>query len=578
MNKYVFFTMLLVLTLLAGCTGKEQSITLAPPTAPHASDQATATPPDLPSPTQLPTVTDTPSPTDTPAPTPTPTGPQAIVEEVVNEVSAHASTALDWQPAEVSQIVYLGGEVWAKEASTALLGMGSGRVRVAPNTVFSLAQTEDQLIQIDLEEGQIWINVEGLEPGTSFEIQTPAAVAAVRGTRFSVRVAEDGFTTVSSWQGQVEVSNEAGTVSVDSGMQSEITPGQAPTPPTMMTEAENLRWGMAQGPGLQPLLPLVGDPAMITVPGQGSGFAWSGNGAQFVFMSFEDTSIPQFVFYNTTSAEISMPPLSSNVVDPIFTMDGGEVNGILYINTGVAGGSLCKAALDGSNETCFVQGVGYIVSFIPSPDGQWLLFSADDGIKRNLFVVRPDGSDLRQVTQLESGEANYPIWSPSGDRIAYVYSANWSQPAELWVIGADGSGAQLLFDDVDPGSYSALVWSPDEQWLAIPTFSEGLALVQADGSRIVQVTNTTAGDYRHLSWTPVGSGWPLFYHYSGDEGEGLYYLASIEAEPTPIGGSDLSGPFWTMDGTQAAFISTTLVDGRFNTVAYFFQAMLGFLP
>ncbi|NBC85490.1 MAG: hypothetical protein GVY25_04790, partial [Bacteroidetes bacterium] len=46
------------------------------------------------------------------------------------------------------------------------------------------------------------------------------------------------------------------------------------------------------------------------------------------------------------------------------------------------------------------------------PDGERLAFSTG-----NIYTVRPDGSDLRQVT--DHGSAFFPSWSPDGKRLAY---------------------------------------------------------------------------------------------------------------------------------------------------------------
>jgi Tol biopolymer transport system component len=58
-----------------------------------------------------------------------------------------------------------------------------------------------------------------------------------------------------------------------------------------------------------------------------------------------------------------------------------------------------------------------------SPDGQWLAFGSNRGNKSDLyaiFVVRPDGSDLRQLTDFEL-DGNHPVWSRDGK--ALVVSA-----------------------------------------------------------------------------------------------------------------------------------------------------------
>ncbi len=73
-----------------------------------------------------------------------------------------------------------------------------------------------------------------------------------------------------------------------------------------------------------------------------------------------------------------------------------------------------------------------------SPDGQWIAFASDRGGEFDIWVVRPDGSGLRQVTS-GPGTKTWPAWSPDGRKILYTRSADGKQG--LWLVGADGAGA-----------------------------------------------------------------------------------------------------------------------------------------
>jgi hypothetical protein len=47
-----------------------------------------------------------------------------------------------------------------------------------------------------------------------------------------------------------------------------------------------------------------------------------------------------------------------------------------------------------------------------SPDGQWL---AAVGLVKNyweLFIMRPDGTDLRRLTHVQGSQNIWPVWSP----------------------------------------------------------------------------------------------------------------------------------------------------------------------
>jgi len=72
-----------------------------------------------------------------------------------------------------------------------------------------------------------------------------------------------------------------------------------------------------------------------------------------------------------------------------------------------------------------------------SPDGRWILFDA----RGNLYVVRPDGSDLRQIV-LHSGSRHWafePAWSPDGTRIVFSMYVLALGQDDIYTARADGS-------------------------------------------------------------------------------------------------------------------------------------------
>lgn len=97
-----------------------------------------------------------------------------------------------------------------------------------------------------------------------------------------------------------------------------------------------------------------------------------------------------------------------------------------------------------------------------SPDGEWLTcFSM--GNQRHIFIMRTDGSELRDLTD-DTFRHFWPRWSPDGNRIAF--SSRRSGNYELWMINRDGSGLQQLTrDNASPGAHYS-PWSPDGKRIA----------------------------------------------------------------------------------------------------------------
>ncbi len=98
-----------------------------------------------------------------------------------------------------------------------------------------------------------------------------------------------------------------------------------------------------------------------------------------------------------------------------------------------------------------------------SPDGEWIAFSFQlAGGKASLALIRPDGTDLRDLTDGSAGNVVCQ-WSPSGEEISFT--SNRSGSFEVWSIHRDGSGLRQLTDTPElftSGGY----WSPDGSLMA----------------------------------------------------------------------------------------------------------------
>ena len=79
--------------------------------------------------------------------------------------------------------------------------------------------------------------------------------------------------------------------------------------------------------------------------------------------------------------------------------------------------------------------------------------------KMELFVMKADGSDARQVTR--NGAANFcPYFHPDSRRIVYSSNAGASpREFDLWLVGEDGSGGERI--TAAPGFDGFPVFSPD---------------------------------------------------------------------------------------------------------------------
>lgn len=107
-----------------------------------------------------------------------------------------------------------------------------------------------------------------------------------------------------------------------------------------------------------------------------------------------------------------------------------------------------------------------------APGDEWIAFTAstdDEGRRSGIFLVRPDGSDRRQV--VESGWS--PSWSPDGSRLAYI--DRHGEFDALFIADAASGDIRRVHD----GGFSsyAVTWSPDGSLIAFFTFRNSVGAV-----------------------------------------------------------------------------------------------------
>ena len=121
-------------------------------------------------------------------------------------------------------------------------------LRLNPSSRMRLTSGDERGVVVrtlELEFGELWARVTRNQ-GTTLRVQTPAGVAAVKGTEFLVRVDERGVTTVLTLEGVVEFFNRGGRVDLAAGRKvvaadSASAPRAEPATPQDLRNAEGVR-------------------------------------------------------------------------------------------------------------------------------------------------------------------------------------------------------------------------------------------------------------------------------------------------------------------------------------------------
>lgn len=187
------------------------------------------------------------------------------------------------------------------------------------------------------------------------------------------------------------------------------------------------------------------------------------------------------------------------------------------------GSELYTSALDGSDVVRLTDNLHYDAEVSLSPDGEWILFTRQIDGRLDLWRMRPDGSDERQITETPDWQEGGSFYLPDSETILYRAwkiedQGQRGMPMTLFTIRHDGTGLRQLTHD------------RETNWAPYPA---------PDGKHFVFVKflrprnfeiflgNLESGEQRQLTFHDAFDGYPSISR----DGRTLVFTSSRDAPP-----------------------------------------------
>ncbi len=205
------------------------------------------------------------------------------------------------------------------------------------------------------------------------------------------------------------------------------------------------------------------------------------------------------------------------------------------------------------------RGTGFATHPSVSRDGQWLTYSSSGGSQEDIYIIRTDGSGLRQLTN-DAAKDRVPRWSPDGKRIAFFSDRGGKN--EIWAVAPHDNAALAQLTFVGSGRAVFPTWSPNGHTLAYYLYGQGSFLVdvrqqwEQQTPQPIGIAGTLEAGLGVWDWSPDGKKLACLKFRPGTQASSVavYSFASPDAAPQlTIIAENADYPVWLNDSQRLLF-------------------------
>lgn len=212
-----------------------------------------------------------------------------------------------------------------------------------------------------------------------------------------------------------------------------------------------------------------------------------------------------------------------------------------FVLAAVSGACVEGASRDLATE---VHDKGWIVFCARAEAGDW-----------DLFLCRPDGSDLRNITRTPEYNEAAPQFSRDGRRLLFrrlprsetIGGNRYGEQGQLVFANSDGTAAKVYGESEQ---YPWASWSPDGRQIVCLAI-KGISFVDIATRQVVR-TLERKGFFQQLTWSPDGQ-WLCGVANSFGTGWSVARMNAATGGVNAVSRVDCCTPDWFPDGRQMIF-------------------------